>query len=593
HSEEELRAGIALAYQIFVKPEDARLGVNASAEELGRAVKAVAGIVPDALRGLSFSTYEGHPVFPFDLIGAEAPAPGTHRCSLVMPQDLDEEALLTLHQLAEGSRLGSVASHVAGNGEGAQAAAIWKAAREIFGLSRGKDVKGAEGLLADSGVVGFICSTPEGRAAVAAAAHRGNARVLSAVASTVAAMDEAEAGLLVAAIAERCRSTREVEGCAAVSAALGEAGQVVLDAALDLALEDEGVGASLGAEDAVLILARASERAIETAAAHPLLRGARRRIDSCAGDLRIPTSYLAAMFGFGLEDPADGLRLVAAARARPELLGQVQLDGAEKERCLQLLQRLDSEGKQTLLPALLLPLAEEPWGGRLLSIVRSLPTDVAALCVLNALQGGEDPVPSALSEICESLAADLLASDNVFVALRLLEASGTAGARQAVRLIQGMGDGASTSAATAIEAGAELGASALGPAIAELAIARAVAAVERPPDVAAVWMAIEGSESQGDDGGVLRSLLSYAARRSRGSSAVEILAWIARNRVPADPKLLTMRGAIRDSKADELALEVASRVPEDLLKEMEESVKPAGRGARKWWKRLRNEAAKF
>jgi len=587
---EDMQAGIALAYHLFTKPADARLSVTASAEDLGRAVRVVARLAPGALAGLSFSTYEGNPVFPFDLVGSEAPEPGLPSRSLALPKDLDEGGLLTLDQLAKGDRLGDAATRTARPGaeDGSAAAAIWRAARRIVGLSRGESIADSDDLLADAGVIGLICETADGRTAVAAAVHGAHPDVLAAVGMAVEGMDRGEADLLAGAIADRYRSTVAASGCAQVIAALGGVqGESVRDAVLDLVLESEAAAVTLRGSDAALLLAQASQRVVEPPEALPLLLGARDRIDSCAAVPEVPDTYLAAMFELGLEDPSAATRLAAAGRSRPGFLTEVQLDDAAKDHCLAMLERLDPDSRRILLPAFLVELSADPWGRRLWPILQPLPPAVAAQCVLEALASDRHPEPSeSLSRICEELAARLLALGAWAPALDLLERSGSAESRRAIRLLREMKRRGGRTAAVALSAVDELNESALGRSIAELAIERAVSSASRSADVAATWGAIEATLPGSDDEEVLHALMACAVRRAHGTSAAEILGWVADSHLSHNSKALTRFGSLRDAESDALALELAARAPALLLKQMEEADESASRTTRKWWKRL-------
>lgn len=593
-SAEETQAGIALAYHVFTKPPEARLSIVASAEDLGRALRVVARLAPEALAGLSLSTYEGHPVFPFDLIGSEATQPGLHGCSLALPDDLDESGLLTLDQLAKGDRLGRAAARTARAEGTSTAGAIWDAAKRIVGLGRGEEVSDAGNLLADAGAIEIVCETDQGRAAVAAAVQRGGPSMLAAVGAAAAAMVGGDADALAAAIAERYRSSSQVSGCAAVADAMGGSrGGVVLDAALDLALVEERAAATLGGDDAARLLARASQRGADVARVELLLRGARLQIAACAAEPEVPTSYLARMFVFGLDGPIAPVGLVAAVRTRPGLPAEVRLDETGKDRCLNLLRRLDPEGRQTLIPSFLYELADDPWGRGLWPLLSSLPPTVAARCVLDAPRRDPDSVlPDAISQICDDLATRLLSTDATRLALQLLGLSGSKESDLAVLFVERIGQRADANAAIATEAIERLGRWGLGAVVAELAAERAVASAREPAQVAAAWRAIEALLPEGDEEEILRRLLAAALRDSQAAGAAEILAWIAARETPSGSRLFTMRGSIRDTESDAMARELIGRAPAFKLKQIDESLEPSGRSARKWWKHLVKSAGR-
>jgi hypothetical protein len=587
---EELRAGVALAYHVFTKPEDSRLAVAAPAEEVGRAARAMALIAPEALAGLSFSTYEGRPVFPFDLLGSEAREPGMTCCALSLPEDLDDRGLATLSRLAEDRRLASTASRIARREGGSGASAIWQAARRIVGLGSGEEDGG--NLLGDAGVVGFICATAEGRAGVAAAVQRGRPAVVAAVAAATAEMGEEEAGALAAAIAARYREARTATGWAAAQSAFpaGQARELLADAVLDLVRGDPEAAATLGDEDAALILAIAAGRGNTVAEVCPALRGSRSRIAACAREAKVPAAYLAAMFEIGLGDPSVWASLGRAVGTRPALLDSVSLDGAEADRCIELLGRFDLRTREAALGPLLPQLFTGPAASRVAPLLMSLPPVIAAETIASARPRGL-PRSEELDGICDALGAILLDRREPGPARRLLGESSSPDGELATALLRRLDDGGGGGpAAIAVEAGG-LQRTELRRALRRLALDHSRAAARSLGAVEALWDALKEIFRQDDDAGRLKRLLG-AGTSPPAPAAAMILAWIAGSLLDRESDLVNAFGSLKDRDLDAAALAVAESVEPWRFAEVGPLVEGAPKRARKWWGRLESQADK-
>jgi hypothetical protein len=562
--EASVRAGQALLYRIFSHVPDARIAVTASADALGTAIRAAAQLAPEALGGLSFSTYEGEPIFPFDVVGGAGAGSSAIPQSLELPKDLDDLSALTLDALGGPGRLSGAAARVAAPYRAASPPKIWDAARQIVGTVR--EGAGAEtlGMLAEPAVVRFACESGEGLDTVITVVQSGAHGVAATLKDACSEMDPAVVEKLGSAVEERYRSTREPAGCGAFAAALGAAADAALDVVLERVLKDEREGASLRGEDAAAILARAAERGFDAASARPLLRALHREALSCAKAPPVPSEYLAVMFELGLSD-SDAGRLVEVIRARPAVLSLVQLDGSENKRCLPVLQQLaDSVGP------------------------------VAAGQCIAALPPRRDSagLPPTMSRVCDEIASRLLLEHEQSLAIQVLERSGSSDATNALGVFW---DGSARSRQildVAAHGSHGIRLPYLRQAVIGIALVRAVAAITAAADVASVWRALEGRHSGDDEMERLHRLLALAEEYGTEATVAEVLAWVAIVKAPTNPKLVSRLGRIRNGEVDELSLRLAPRTSETALSSQDELVKQSNRRTRRWWKRLHKQQRK-
>jgi hypothetical protein len=594
-------AVMSLVHGLLTLPPDTRLAVAADGEKLGQIVRSVAWRVPEALDGLSLSTYEGSAFFPFRVIGAAAPDAAIRQCALGLSEGLEKSSRVTLERLVSGEPgdrpLRALAGDEAFSSADERRAVLWDRALRVVGLTTGEGAfdRASADLVADPSVVSLLVRTERGRANLAAAAQVGTPAVLRAIGTACGRMEPASHDALCLAIGGRYATTAKLAGCAAVAAVLvdGPAREAMLDGILNTGLGDEDAARGLGPEDAALILGRAAHGGAEAGAIAGLLRATSRQIARCSREKDLPDSYLASMFVALLSSEGATGVLSKAIDARPALLDEIQLDGAEKYRCLELLERLGRAGRETALPGLLPVLAEAPWADRARAVLESLPAAAAGQCVAGALgKIDRDPIPPELSAICDDLAAVLLGQGDMPLALTLLGRSGSADGELALRLSRDLAGGSGGAATGAAMRAARIRHDGLRVAITGIALDRAVGAVEHPADAAEIWRALVRLEPRASTEETLDRLLRRASRQRGGRGGAALLGWIAQSVLSANPKLVKRSGRLRDSDLDALALEVSALVPERLMRGMDTYVEDADTRAVSWWERLGPEKKK-
>jgi hypothetical protein len=553
----------------------------------------LARLVPELFEGLSLSTYEGYPTFPFQVVGTLAPEPGMLGCSLEPNGELDDVARETLERLlsrdvdVNGVRLCNLAHRVAVRLPGEPRGEMWNLAQRIVELRREGEVSDSSvrDLFGNPDVLLYLAGAEPGLRAIAGAALEGTPPVLRAIQAVVPQVDVVAQETLCAAIADRYASTAQLAGCAAVAAALpeGAARERMLDAILSTALRDELAAKRLQGEDAPLVVAQAARRQLDLGAVETLLRATARHVSRCAAVQSIPDSYLSFMFKAALDDDRSPPGLFAVFLARPTLLRGAELDDATKGRCMDLLERVDQANGAAALTALLPHLVASPTEQRLRAVLSVLGPIAAGRSVAAVPAAADRPGTSpALNRIRDEIAALLLAQSEAKLALVLLGRSASKDAKLASGLVRRLDDCSSESATDVAWRAGKIERIELREGVTDVALAAAVEEATRIADVGRVWFALGDVQQTTNKSMLLRQLLHYAVDCPRDPSGAIVLAWIAQAR----PPLLSRGGHLKDDEAEELALALSALVPEWRLSSMEPSTEDAGRRGRRWWRRL-------
>jgi hypothetical protein len=587
---------MALLYRLLELTPGERLAVSAEGETLAWALSAVARLLPEALAGLTASTYEGKPIYPFRLVGAAEAASPMQACELRLPSSLKAEERKALEALVAAGpasdELRGVVSR-AGRGGGEEAAGrMWGTALMLVGLERGRETTARPDdlLLADSEVAGFLARSPEGRTALARWVQAGGA-VLRGVKAAGERMEAACREALYLTLGDQYAAAADLRGSAAAVEAMGAgpARNKVLDRLLEAAKEEQ-VATTLGAEDAVMVIGRAATCGLEAATIRPMLRGCVPHVARCAAQPSIPDPYLATMFELALGDPGASSALAEAVRSRPALLESVSLEGAEAERCVELLGRFDLGTRESALTVLLPQLVAGSARNRVLALVMSLPPTSAGQVIL--ARSGDLPSSETIDEICDALGAVLLERREVGLARRVVAESRSADGILAAALLRRLADGQGGGpAAIAIETG-ELGRAELRRAVRRLALdhartgARSLGAVEALWDALGVVFPREDAEMR------LKRLLGLGAMPPPPAAGAAVLAWVAGSLLDREPDLVSRRGSLTDEDLEAAATTLAETVDPWRFAEATPFLENPSKPARRWWDRLQSRSEK-
>jgi hypothetical protein len=590
--ESSIGPAMSLAHGLLTLPDGTRLAVVGEQDEFGAALRALAWHLPEALTGVSLSTYEGAATFPFRVFGGQRASTRALQCSLAGADDLEPESRRVLaHLLGSGEeqeQLRTAARAIAARAPDSGGSALWGAASRLVALAAGDGLEQEEaiGMLGDPDGAVYLAQSDAGRRALASALCAGAPGVRAAVGGTASRLPADALGALRAAIGQRYGAGAGLRGCAELVAALpvGVERDRMREEILGIALRDEGAAADLSDADAALLLETAALQGRLPSEVEVLLRASVPHIPRCAANAELPDAYLGRMFEIGLGESANASVLAGVLRERPGLLDVVELEEAEQEQCLSLLQMAAADVLEAALPSVLATMATTARKPRLEMLLGRLGTVVAGRCLLSAAtREGVAPDPC-LSDLCDGCAAALLERGERGLALRLLEASRSEDHPRAAQLLRRMLAGGGS--ADAVRRARAVKRDDLRAAIVSAGLDGAISEVVLPAATGAVWKLLDESEPDVDTERRLCRLLELARRCPRHVSAAAVLAWIALYLLPVRQKLLSRSGRLRDREADDLSREVAARLPLWCMEEMEPYLDSVDRRPKAWWEGL-------
>lgn len=598
-------ATMSLAHELLTLPEATRLAVRDDEEEFGAALRVVSRQLPEALKGISLSTYEGAATFPFRVFGTLHPQARARECVLSEPGALDTASYEVLERLIgsapEHRLLRSAARAVSAKGEEQGGGALWRAASRLVALATREEAMpdAAEGgAIADPAAIAYLVNEEVGRATLAEALRVDAPGVRQGLGVASREMPSVLLDALCAAVGERYASTSELAGCAGLAAKFppSPAREAMLEEILRVALADEHAASGLGGDDAALLVSLAARRGLSANTAAGLLRSVARHIERCVPDTGLPSAYLATMFRVALAMPENAAALARALGLRPAILATTDMSEEEKEQCLNLLERVPADLLETVLPALLASVAEPAWESRLEAVLGRLHPRTAGHCIVAAAKANSalgKEMPPSLSEICDRHAAMLLERREGPLALDLLTVSRSGDHPLAAQLLQSTIRPSGDAAVSTVRRAASLTGDELRTAIIKAGLDRAVEDVVQPADVSGVWRLLADVHHGASVKENLARLLEHALRCRRATSGAAILAWIALALLPAQPKLLGRGGRLRERDVDELARELVTTLPEWCMEEMDPYLAYADRRPTGWWEGLKSHQRKL
>ena len=594
-------AVLALGYGLLTLPAEGRLAVRDERGDFGPALRQLALRLPEALAGVSLSTYEGgSATFPFRVLGTARPGPRSRGCDLAEPGEVDGEDRRLLERLLgsspEDELLREAARHAAGAGAGAEA--LWAVAGELADLAdreRAADA-GIARTLTDPDVVVYVSRGKAGPANVARALYGGALPVRDALARAWTRIGSAVRDALAEAIVGTRVEAKDFAGIAAAVAALPEAQarEAALDRALAAVGEEEGLARTLLAEDAEALIARAAERGAAASGMSELLTGAARHVDRCAARRDVPRDYLTAMFKAGLGDARNDHALAEALRVRPDLLVGSKLDDEQRDACLELLERLPAQRLESVLPGLLPTLADGERIARVRTLLSRLSAESGGRCIVAAGALGLDGGGASLTidELCDDWAALLVRRGMVALAVEVLDCGGSPNESRAAHLLRREVRHPAEPALPLVREATAVRHDSLRSALLERALDRAAAGVRRPEDVNQIWPVLSEVFDRATDAQLLERLLEHASRSLGGACGPPVLAWVATELLPARPKLLGRGARLRERESEERARTLAAAAPEHEMEAMRPWVDRTDRRCLAWWKELERQSRK-
>lgn len=587
-----VEAAGALARDLLSITGGERLAVLDDGGGFGAALRTLGWRFPAAFAGVSLSTYEVAPAFPFTVVGTPERPSGVRVCELDTDGELDPglrttaRALLGDHPEAELLRaaIGRLAEPSAGRWTESR----WDAAGTLVGLATGAVTDPAPIMpLANPDMVAYLACTEPGRERLAEIATRGSSQPLAALVGARELIAPAHLSELCRAVARRFAASGELRGCAKVLAVFspGPAREELEDELLRIALQPKAASASLGSEDAVVLLQIAAARRLDTERCQPLLHRAAGHLGACAENRGVLEPLLVAMLPVALEKHGTATELCRALRRRPRLLIAASLSSDEEGRWLAFGQRLRSRELEEALPALLAGLAQKP--RRELSALVDRVPDIAARQALLAVGPlfGHAGLPPALAELCEEWAVSALETGELEIARRLLAHAESRDGRLAAEMLAGAQASTSSWVRTAYRV-AEIRDRTFRTAVFEAAVAGALRSLQHPNDASLIWNLLVSSYPGEDGEVILERLLGSAMRAPPASGQAVLLVWLSASLLPARPELRKRNGQPKSHVGTELSLALAQEMSEREIEHMTPFAEAADRRAARWWKNL-------
>jgi|GEM_PF-2894006 len=581
-----------LASGLLSLADGERLAVVDRGSGFGSALRAIGWHFPEALGGISLSTYESVAVFPFTVVGTRERPAGMRICELASEDDLSPDCRVTARELLgdrpESKLLRTVVSRFAAPGQGGSVSSRWEVARALVGLADGRELDpGPVATMADPDAVAYLAHTEAGRERLADAVIQNPTQPLRALRSARERIPDEHLHGLCLAFRRRYATDGELGGCAGVLSTLppGPAREELEDGLLGVALRAGSAGTRVGPEDSVALVRIAAARGMDADGCRPLLRRAARHVGACAEDFAIPDSAVSAMLSLALKEPGAQQELCRALRRRPRLLAAVPPGLDEQERWLTLGLQLPPTQLQEALPALLAGLARQP-RRELSALVRRAPerTGRRALVAAGNLFDSAT-LPLVLADLCEERAVSALIDGEFELARSLLAHGSSSDGQLAGELLARLSTSTSGCVWAASRAG-EIQSATLRTTIFDTAVDRALRGLRYPDEVGGVWALLASAHAGENEEVTLERLLDRAMRVPPASGQGVLLLWLGADLLPSRPELRKRRGRPRSRTVNQLIAALAKRASEAEIERMEAFAKAGDRRAARWWKGL-------
>jgi hypothetical protein len=582
----------ALARNLLSVAGSERLAVLDDDSVFGLALRVLGWRFPEALAGVSLSTYEVSPVFPFTVVGTPERPSGMQVCELDPDDELDPACRATAHRLLgdhpESELLRAAVGSLSRSDLSQLPGTRWDAAGALVGLATGAEPDpGPIAAMPSPEAVIYLAHTEPGRERLAEIATRGSSPLLASLAQARLQIPPAHLDSLCAAIGRQFATSGEPRGCAGVLTALplGSARTELEQELLRIALQPESAGAGIAADDAVALLEIATAQGLDAERCRPLLHRAARHLGACTENQGVPNPLLVAMLRIALEEGGKEAEICQALGQRPRLLMLALLDFDEEERWLALGRRLPSRQLEKALPALLSGLARRKQR-ELSALLHRVPGSAGRQALLAASQlFSRGAIPPVLAELCEQAAAGALAKGELEVARQLLSHGNSNDSRRAAELLLGGRAPTEERVRIAYRAG-EIRDPTLRAAVFEATVDAALRELRHPDEPGQVWTLLSSTYPGEEDEETLERLLRHAMNAPPASGQAILLIWIGISLLSARPELRKRNGQPKNPTATELTATLARRMSELEIERMTPFAETGDRRTTRWWKNL-------
>lgn len=591
---ETLEAAEALAHSLLRLKPKARLAVIGDSWQFGRVLRMIGRICPEALTGISLSTFEATSPFPFRVVGSPTPRAGYESFALHEKHVVDSQFHEAFTRLSEGGAEGALLARAAGAAVAELAGDERReryrlTAERISGVANG----GVDQLVLSEiaplpGAIEYLANTAGGREAIAESLIAGDARVSIALRQADATIGRQEIGDIFDLVVDKYLEGRSLRGCGPTIALLRD---LVGDAEADqsarvLRTALEGSHAeTLGSGDVAVLLTVAAQEHVDIAALAPLIRRAAARADLFLRDERLPADFLFAVFRNALtEKPLRSDILALFAREHPAELSSPELTNSEVEGLVEVLETLEADDLARALAECLATVGRVSNVDRVLTLLTRLDSrDAVRLLVTSAPESREDPFIVLVRRYAGVLLAHHIraASEQVGVAraMELLRPIDDPDCRQALSVLAVLDGENLPEILHAVSRIATISDVELRAAVERCALPVAVASIRSRADARDVWELL--FRPRFDTAEALIQVLRAAA--SSPLSASHVLGWLATDLLRSHPEHVRREGFLRDADGAALVAELAQRAEPRQLQQYEDEVASGVRSVKLWW----------
>jgi hypothetical protein len=597
----------SLSYALLSVPARERLSVTCAGGTFARALKTVAQVLPEALSGLSVSTYEGRPTLPFNVVGVTTTTPGRRTCDLSAAPDLEPAQHTVLAELlGEGPSAQRLRAAVRRHADGMQSPreAVWPTATALMAAATGGgSTQTLTDVLGDPHTLVYIVGATDKLDSVAQVIVSGKRRVRDSLRLAWTQLGAGEQARLSDAVLATYRRSGDLTECTAIAACLGDprAASAFVESVLEIALVQPSAAATLGAADAVTVLTRAASGSGSAEPPKSLLHATSRHIADCAQEPRVPTAFVTVMLLHQLATGIDPTRLARVLHTRREALVGCSLNDVQQRHAAHCLSHLGADALLDVLPSALPAITDPEPIATLHPVLLTLPAAPAGRSLLMATRGAT--ASPELGRLCDAQAANVLRAAvrtrgisklaARSMALELLAVRPSRPGIAAAQVLRAIGARWRPGAEELSRAASEIQDNRLRNSLLEFAFAAATEQMRSDADGDRLWHELQVVYPGETAEGHLGRVLWLCEREPNDGRDALVLSWIARRVLESEPSLVTNFGRLRSRELDGRARSIAVSLPAWCLEREDQFIGNASRRGRQWWKDLTEYARKL
>jgi hypothetical protein len=610
----------ALCYALLNLGERDHLSVDPETCELGRSLRAIARSLPEALDGITFSTYENKPLIPFRVLGI-ATAPSMYRTLPLRGVQLTGVDGLTVGRLRgddHASRTLRAASRQATDDPIVRRQGLWATASSLVELAT-SEVATENALsqaLSAPAAARYLARDRDGREKIVAALAAGSQQVTLALRAGGEGIESDQLSEIIRALSARYTESASLAGISLIVSVLSEfdasGGLQFARQALTRVFADPALCAALTRDDVLLLVDLGAQSGPPTrGAGYQALAG--RAVEVMAQVARnriVPDSHVLDVFRLWLAWPhRSGDVLVEVLRNRPHLLAGASFSVDTQAHLVGLLSGIDSRSLELVLAACLPVLAAPESEASAVEMLTRMSFVAASSVLSDPYTRDVDGRSRAFSALRDDFAATWIETylrqagvreqngprargfdapdDNLSRALTLLRASRSGDYPLAAELLLAL-TSSRLHPLSVLKRAASIRNERLRRGIGTLALDRAICRAASRSDLTRVW-----NELQLQNPGVRPALYLHqmlnAAWRNRGEpSTALLLFWVGSEVADRIAGVEIRKGRLCNQTVQALCSDIARFSSVERLDRYVEALEPYPH-ARSWWGSLINE----